>query len=94
MRPWGDREFARFAFRVALLRRRRMSETEATQIADRLALRDQERDDRRMCVECENMQQDGGCFAASQGWIAQTTKNHKPVRTLLQRCEAFNFCKP
>jgi hypothetical protein len=94
MLPWGDREFSRFAFRVALFRRRFMSETEATKIADRLALMDQERDDRRMCVECENLQQDGGCFAAAQGWIAQTTKTHKPVRTLQQRCEAFKFCKP
>lgn len=56
--------------------------------------RDRERDDRRMCIECEHLQRDGGCFAARQGWIANAVKTLQPVLTVLQRCEHFGWQKP
>lgn len=92
MLPWGDAEFRRFAFRLALFTRRGMRDPES--VADRLALRDQERDDRRMCCECSHLQQPGTCFAAQQGWLPNTSTRHAPVTDLLFRCEQFNFVKP
>lgn len=94
MLPWGERELTRFTFREALFRRRGLSPSEAETLADRLALRDQERDDRRVCDECAHLQRDGGCFAAAQGWMRNVSKRHQPVRALLQRCELFQFQTP
>lgn len=94
MLPWGDAEFRRFDFRLGLFMRRRLPESEAERLADRLALRDQERDDRRVCDECAHLQRDGGCFAAVQGWLRNTSRRHQPVRALLQRCEQFSWQTP
>jgi hypothetical protein len=92
--PWGDKQIARFMFRVALFVRRGMTEPDAETWADRLAERDAERDTRRLCLECEHLQRSGHCFAASQGWITGAEKRMQPVTTQLQRCEAFSFQKP
>jgi len=94
MLPWGDREISRFTFRTALFQRRGLLESEAELLADRLALRDMEKDDRRVCDECAHLQRDGGCFAAAQGWMPGVSKRHQPVRSLLQRCAQFDWAKP
>ena len=94
MLPWADAEFRRFGFRAALFQRRGLPEAEAQFLADRLALRDQEKDARMVCDECAHLQRDGGCFAAAQGWMAGVSKRHQPVRALLQRCEHFDWAKP
>ena len=91
---WGDREIARFNFRIALFKRRGVDENYATDLADRLGERDFERDDRRMCLECSHLQTSGGCFAAAQGWLPNTSKRHHPVNNILQRCERFDWVKP
>ena len=94
MLPWGDAEFRRFDFRVGLFQRRGLLESEAHVLADRLALRDMEKDGRRVCDECAHLQRDGGCFAAAQGWMPGVSKRHQPVRSLLQRCAQFDWAKP
>lgn len=92
---WGEREIARFKFRAALFQRRGLSPADAETWADRLFERDFERDDRRVCLECEHIQRSGQCFAAAQGWMLPgTPKRYEPVTTQLQRCEAFSFQKP
>ena len=92
---WGDKQISRFAFRTALFQRRGAPAGYADELADRLAERDFERDDRRMCLECKHLQHGGGCFAASQGWMAKgTPKRYEPVPDLLQRCECFTFVTP
>lgn len=94
-RPWGDTEFRRFAFRVGLFGRRGWTTVEAEVLADRLALRDQDGDDRRVCLECSHLQQPGTCFAAQQGWLLpHTSRRTTPVRDLLQRCESFGWATP
>ena len=90
----GNRELARATFRVALFKRRGLAELTATDLAARLADRDADRDDRRMCLECSHLQTSGGCFAAAQGWLPATSKKHHPVQNLLQRCERFTWVKP
>jgi hypothetical protein len=100
MRPaLNDKQIARMQFRLDLFARRGFSEAAAEALAERLAQRDHDRDDRRMCAECAHLQDGGTCFAAARGWIPNTTRHddwrqHTPVRTLLQRCEAFTFSTP
>ena len=90
----NDRQIGHMLFRLDLFRRRGFNETDSEALADRLADRDFERDDRRVCAECSNLQERGTCFAAAQGWLPNTARNFTPVRTLLQRCEGFSFAKP
>ncbi|MBA3622893.1 MAG: hypothetical protein H0W48_00185 [Methylibium sp.] len=94
MPAWGDREFTRFFFRQALFTRRGLSAERAEQLADRLAQRDYDRDDRRLCLECAHLQRPGTCFAAKQGWIHGADKRLTPVTDILQRCGQFDFQKP
>lgn len=92
MRPWGDAEFRRFEFRVALFQRRGLKRDDAERVADRLALRDQDRDDRRVCLECTQRQDDGGCAAARRGALPGLERMH--TQSILQRCGAFSWVKP
>jgi hypothetical protein len=94
MQPWGEVEFRRFPVRVALFKRRGLTEAKAEALAERLALRDMERDDRRVCLECLHLQTSGTCFPAVQGWMPHTSTRFEPVRDLLQRCESFSAWKP
>ena len=94
MQPWGDVDIRRFTLRVAMFKRRRVPEVQAERWADRLALRDQQLDDRRSCIECKHLSDDGSCFCARQGWIRSASKLHHPVVFLLQRCERFSWATP
>ena len=94
MRPWGDDEFRRFGLRVAMFKRRRIDQATAERWADRLALRDQQLDDRRVCIECKHKQDDGGCFAASQGRMKGVDKRLQVIPFILQRCNHFAWQKP
>jgi hypothetical protein len=91
MTPWTDREISRFQTRVVIFTRRGLTAPAAETLADRLARRDQERDDRRCCAECAELQRDGACFAARQGRIPSCSTRHAPVVDILQRCEAFKW---
>lgn len=90
MIPIGPKETTRMVFRLALFRRRGMSEDKANALADDLAKRDWLRDDRRSCAECANYQRGGTCFATQQGWI----KHHPLPASMLHRCEEFDWSKP
>lgn len=83
MLPWSDAEIARASKRISLFKRRGMTADAAEFTADRLALRDQEHDDRRMCVECASWQQSRTCRGAL------------PVSfDLLARCAGFKWQTP
>lgn len=83
MQPWSDREIARFQFREALFRRRGLAPAAAEALGDRLARRDQERDDRRCCAECSNWQQSRTCFKQLPTSFIQ-----------LVRCPDFDWQRP
>ena len=83
MERWGDREITRFQFRLGLLMRRGLPEQKAEALADRLALRDQERDDRRICLECAALLSDVRC-----------KHGHAVLPDVFQRCPSFTFEKP
>lgn len=94
MPAWGDAQIKRFTFREALFRRRGQSVQVAERLADRLATRDFDRDDRRICLECESLQRGGTCFAVQQGLMKNVSPKHSPVIDILQRCDHFTFQKP
>jgi hypothetical protein len=91
--PWTDAEITRFTKRVALFGRRGIAPAKAEAMADHCALRDQEKDDRRFCVECEHLQQSGHCFAAKQGWLPTASYRMEPVKDVLTRCSQFIWQK-
>lgn len=90
---WNDAQIKRAMFRIPLFMRRGLTEPLAHWWADRLAVRDYERDDRRICLECDGLQRSGHCFAASRGLMRGVTKL-EPVTTILQRCPNFSFQTP
>lgn len=83
MLPWADVEFRRFAARMQILSRRHVENAEA--VADRLILRDQEKDDRRMCCECAHLRPQTRCAAPG---------GHPIADHLLFRCPQFSWEKP
>jgi hypothetical protein len=93
---FGDREEARLKFRIALFQRRGLSEREAFDLADRLFERDAERDERRLCLECTQLQRDGGCRAAREGRVPDLapTFHAGSLKTTLMRCLGFEWVLP
>lgn len=85
---------SRFRFRIALFQRRGMDAASAGEVAYQLEGRDADSDDRRMCLECESFQRSGNCFQAAKGNIPNATKDHRPVRNMLMRCDGFSFATP
>ena len=94
MPAWSDAQIKRFNFRHGLFQRRGLAPAVAEALADKLATRDHERDDRRMCLECRHIQRSGVCFVASQGRLKYATRQHAPVRDILFRCDGFDFQTP
>lgn len=104
IRPMNDREIARFVFRAALFERRGLTPELAERVADRLALRDQERDDRRCCLECTGLDQRRECMrvrvdrqTGAKGaarHMPDTSNDFQPMPITLQRCAGFSFVTP
>lgn len=68
--------------------------TEAAEgLAERLASRDKDGDDRRMCLECTYLGASGRCVAAATGRLPGASPRLEPVQTILMRCEAFGLRK-
>lgn len=83
MPAWGEAQIRRYTFREALFRRRGVSADVAERLGDRLATRDHERDDRRVCLECSNLQRGNTCH-----------KQQPVLLTQLMRCDNFQFQTP
>ncbi|WP_017761044.1 hypothetical protein [Pseudacidovorax intermedius] len=76
--------------RLGLLMRRGFDEGAAIDLAHRLAARDGDLDDRRLCVECSRLQRDGVCFAARMQWMPGVSQFLTPLPTTFQRCSFFD----
>ena len=78
--------------RLALLTNRYLNIDDAQELVDRLALRDKQRDDRRVCLECAHMSGSPQARRCSQ-W-RKTGMQGPPVPGelvgLLQRCQAYS----
>lgn len=80
-----------FAARLALLTDRGLSLGDAETIAHRLALRDAERDERRVCVECLHLSGTTTARRCSQWRVTGMKSPSTPAEqaTILQRCAGF-----
>lgn len=87
---WSDAEIAAFLSRAA--RFNRQGRPDAEHLAERLILRDRQVDDRRMCMECRELEPSGRCGAARRGAIDGADPRMEPVPDILMRCEGFRPC--
>ena len=83
MPAWNETQIRRFQFRESLFLERGMSPEAAEKLGDRLATRDYERDDRRMCIECAHWRRGNNCH-----------QKQPLLLTQLMRCDFFSFLKP
>jgi len=80
------------AARLARFTDRGLTLDDAERMADRLAIRDREQDDRGMCLECTHLHRAGRCTnwqragIAIHAWDAQLAPE---FMHLLQRCDGF-----
>ncbi|MCK6432049.1 MAG: hypothetical protein L6Q68_03310 [Aquabacterium sp.] len=90
-RPWDERACARFAARVSGFLRVGLAGVDADDLAERLHLRDLDRDDRRTCLECAVLVPMGPagwrCGASARAGVAHAL----PLELVgaLQRCAGF-----
>lgn len=82
------------AARVRLFRRRGLDAVGAEVTALQMLARDQDRDDRRLCIECESLQQTGDCFKAKKYSAEPMAPVRFPITTVRQRCAGFTWQKP
>jgi hypothetical protein len=86
---WDETTIARFTDRRDRLMRWGYSEAEAERLAERLAIRDFDGDDRGMCVECRFLERGGRCAEARAGRLVGFDGRYEPARTVLHRCESY-----
>ena len=89
---WDDAEIAVFMARSTRLSAR--GRVDAEHLAERLTLRDRHADDRRLCVECREMEASGHCAAARRGALANTNRRLEPTQNILVRCPDFSASEP
>lgn len=78
------------AFRAREARFARLGrQADAEHLAERLTLRDRQEDNRRLCLECAALADDGRCMEAARGRLPGASRRLEPVPTILQRCEGY-----
>jgi len=89
---WDDAEIEAFMARSA--RFSAIGRADADHLAERLTLRDRQADDRRLCVECRELEASGRCAAARRGTLAGADRRLVPTQNILMRCPAFRGSDP
>jgi len=89
---WDDAEIEVFMARSTRLSAR--GRADAEHLAERLMLRDRQADDRRMCLECRELEAGGRCAAARRGALTSTDRRFEPTQDILMRCPAFRGSGP
>ena len=84
---WSGAEIATFVSRSA--RFVQLGRSDAEHLAEVLTLRDRQGDDRRMCLECRELEESGRCAAARRGALVGADRNLEPMPAILTRCEGF-----
>lgn len=87
---WGDAEIQAFTDRRDRLLRWGYTAQVADGLAERLTLRDRDGDERRLCLECRELEATGRCAAARRGAFPGVDRGLEPVQDILMRCESFN----
>ena len=87
---WDDAEINAYLAREARFTRLGRA-ADAEHLAERLTLRDRQHDDRRLCLECAALADNGRCLVAARGRLPGASRRLEPVPTILQRCESFTL---
>jgi len=85
---WDDAEIDAHWSREARFTRMGRA-ADAEHLAERLVLRDREHDDRRLCLECAALADNGRCLVAVRGRLPGASRRYEPVATILHRCPSF-----
>ena len=88
---WDDFEIARFQARAAALRRRGVADDDAGDLAERLTLRDRERDERVLCAECSHYRP-GRCGNHRAAGLSSAEVG-RDMTVMLQRCSGFQSAR-
>jgi hypothetical protein len=86
-------EIDRFIERLARFTDRGVTLEGAERIADRLVMRDRQKDDRAVCLECTHLHRAGRCGNWQRAGVAirpNDTQLGGDFVNLLQRCDGFN----
>ena len=89
----AEPEIEAFQARLHLFTEQGLALHEAEAMADKLTQRDRDGDDRRICLECSYLGEQGHCIAAATGRLPGASARLEPVQTILQRCEGFGLRK-
>jgi hypothetical protein len=89
---WSGAEIATFQARE--VRFRQLRRADAEHLAERLTLRDRQHDNRRLCLECRELEISGQCAAVRRGEIRGADPRVEPVPDTLRHCEAFRSPTP
>ncbi len=87
---WGKAEIDTFLKREARFTRMGRA-ADAEYLAERLTLRDRQHDDRRLCLECSALADNGRCLVAARGRLPGVSRRLEPIQTILQRCKGFTL---
>ncbi len=87
---WDDAEIDTFTAREARFTRIGPV-ADAEHLAEHLTLRDRQHDDRRLCLECVALADNGRCHVAARGRLPGVSRRLEPMQTILQRCEGFSL---
>ena len=63
---------------------------DAEHLAERLTLRDRQADDRRLCLECRELEASGRCAAERRGTLSSANRRLEPKPIVLMRCPSFS----
>lgn len=85
---WNEAEIEAFTTREEHFSRLGHA-ADSEHLAERLTLRDREGDDRRLCLECLELNHAGYCLAARRGVLPGADRRCQPIVSLLMRCPAF-----
>lgn len=88
----NSEEIDRFMARRARFTDKGLDLEVAELLADRLVIRDRDKDDRRLCMECAHLQQSGRCGNWERAGVAARERDAQlatEIVQLLQRCDGF-----
>ncbi len=85
---WNDDEIETFVARSAHFSTRGL--VDAEHLAERLTLRDRQADDRRLCLECRELEASGRCAAERRGTLSSANRRLEPKPIVLMRCPSFS----
>jgi hypothetical protein len=86
---WDDGEMA--AFTTGTTHFVLLGRADADDLAERLTPRDCPHDDRRLCLECAALADNGRCLVAARGRLPGAARRLEPVLTILHRCPGFTL---